>query len=246
MAKNRTISKSATPVARTTLGASAFQQMASYVITGRWKEGEKLLPERKLCLQLGIARTSLREALKAMEMIGMLDSRQGDGTFVRPRSEFLSQPLLWAFQAHNMSEFGDLVETRIVLEEYLAGLAAERGSDAEIERIGVAVQTMRDKLAEGDDSLEYDIAFHLAVAAAAHNQGLTNAVQLLGNLIRTLFFNGPSFPLAAEMALARHKTIYDAIARRSPADARQAMRDHLKEAAAAMFGIGLNNGLASG
>src|SRR5213082_1790216 len=80
------------PLARTTLTASAFEQLISYVVNGAWKAGDRIPPERELCQQLGIARTSLREALKAMELIGMLDSRVGDGTFVCPRSEFLSRP----------------------------------------------------------------------------------------------------------------------------------------------------------
>src|ERR1700755_2426354 len=89
--------KAVTPIARTTLTAAAFEELISYVVNGTWKAGDRIPPERELCQQLGIARTSLREALKAMELIGMLDSRVGDGTFVCDRSQFLSRPLLWAF-----------------------------------------------------------------------------------------------------------------------------------------------------
>ena len=93
----RSTVRSVTPVLRTKLTASVFEQLLSYVVSGAWKPGDRIPPERDLCQQLGIARTSLREALKAMELVGMLDSRVGDGTFVCPRSEFLSRPLLWAF-----------------------------------------------------------------------------------------------------------------------------------------------------
>src|SRR5215467_6379588 len=82
-----------TPLSRTTLTTAAFEQLISNVVNGTWKTGERLPPERDLCRQLGIARTSLREALKAMELVGMLNSRVGDGTFVCPRSEFLARPL---------------------------------------------------------------------------------------------------------------------------------------------------------
>src|SRR5580692_9301275 len=120
---------------RTTLTEAAFEQLIASVVHGKWKAGERLPPERELCQQLGIARTSLREALKAMELIGMLDSRVGDGTFVCPRSEFLSRPLLWAFTGTDHAELRDIMEAREFLERDLAGLAAERASEAEIEII---------------------------------------------------------------------------------------------------------------
>src|SRR6201996_9079970 len=124
--------KAVTPIARTTLTAAAFEQLISFVVKGSWKAGDRIPPERQLCQQLGIARTSLREALKAMELIGMLDSRVGDGTFVCPRSEFLSRPLLWAFTGTDHAELRDIMEARTLIEENLAGMAAERGSEEEI------------------------------------------------------------------------------------------------------------------
>src|SRR5580658_8116382 len=159
--------KAVTPIPRTTLTAAAFEQLISRVVKGNWKPGDRIPPERDLCQQLGIARTSLREALKAMELIGLLNSRVGDGTFVCPRSEFLSRPLLWAFTGSDDNELREIIEARTIIEENLAGLAAERGSDAEIAAIGEAVQLMRDSIARDESILEADMAFHLAVAAAA-------------------------------------------------------------------------------
>src|SRR6202161_3770051 len=125
--------KAVTPIAHTTLTAAAFEQLISHVVKGNWKPGDRIPAERELCQQLGIARTSLREALKAMELVGMLDSRVGDGTFVCDRSEFLSRPLLWAFTGTDHAELRDIMEAREFLERDLAGLAAERASEAEIE-----------------------------------------------------------------------------------------------------------------
>src|ERR1700689_3933331 len=115
--------KAVTPIPRTTLTAAAFEQLISRVVKGNWKPGDRIPPERDLCQQLGIARTSLREALKGMELVGMLDSRIGDGTFVCPRSEFLSRPLLWAFTGTDQNELRDIMETRTVIEADLACLA---------------------------------------------------------------------------------------------------------------------------
>ncbi len=221
--------KTVTPIARTTLTASAFEQLISHVVQGNWKPGDRIPPERELCQQLGIARTSLREALKAMELVGMVDSRVGDGTFVCPRSEFLSRPLLWAFTGADHNELHDIMEARTIIEENLAGLAAQRASSEEVANIGQAVQMMRDSIARGDSILEADMAFHLAVSTAARNEVLRNAVQLLRNLTRQWIYFKLLIPNVPPTVLKRHEAIYRAIQRRKPAAARSAMRRHLEE-----------------
>jgi GntR family transcriptional repressor for pyruvate dehydrogenase complex len=214
---------------RTTLTEAAFEQLIAYVVKGIWKAGDRLPPERELCQQFGIARTSLREALKAMELVGMLDSRVGDGTFVCPRSEFLSRPLLWAFTGTDHEELVEIMEARTVVEETLAGLAAERGSADEIAAIEVTIKQMRDVIATGSSILEADMSFHLAVAAAAHNEVLRNAVQLLRNITRQWLKYKVQMPNVAASVLKRHEAVYRAIASRKPKAARLAMRKHLEE-----------------
>ena len=231
MAVKEKAGRRAEPLVRTTLTASAFEQLISYVVKGEWKAGDRIPPERELCQQLGIARTSLREALKAMELIGMLDSRVGDGTFVCPRSEFLSRPLLWAFTGTDHAELRDIMEAREFLERDLAGLAAERGSDAEIEAIGAAVNTMRENIAEGKSILESDLAFHLTIATAAHNEVLRNAVQLLRNLLKQWLILKLLLPAVPSKVLKQHEDIYLAIKSRDAAAARDAMWGHLEDTA---------------
>lgn len=218
-----------TPIARTKLTASVFEQLLSYVVSGSWRPGDRIPPERELCQQLGIARTSLREALKAMELVGMLDSRVGDGTFVCPRTEFLSRPLLWAFTGTDHEELQEIMEARTIIEENLAALAAKRASSEQIGEIGRAVQLMRDSIARGDSILEADMAFHLAVSAAAQNGILRNAVQLLRNLMRQWILYKLLIPDIPQTVLKRHVAIYRAIAGRKPNAARSAMRLHLEE-----------------
>lgn len=218
-----------TPVVRTKLTSSVFEQLLSYVVGGSWKPGDRIPPERELCQQLGIARTSLREALKAMELVGMLDSRVGDGTFVCPRSEFLSRPLLWAFTGTDHEELQEIMEARTIIEENLAALAATRGTEEQIAKIGAAVQLMRDSIARGDSILDADMAFHMAVSAAAQNGVLTNAVHLLRNLMRQWIYYKLLIPDIPEIVLKRHVAIYRAISAGKPNAARTAMRSHLEE-----------------
>jgi GntR family transcriptional repressor for pyruvate dehydrogenase complex len=220
-----------TPVQRTTLTASAFEQLISHVVNGDWKPGDCIPPERDLCKQLGIARSSLREALKAMALVGMVDSRVGDGTFVCPRSEFLSRPLLWAFTGTDNVELEEIMEARIIIEENLAGLAARRGTAEEIAAIGEAVQMLQASIARSEPILEADMAFHLAIARASHNNVLAKSVQLLRNLMRQWLYYKVMMPNVAPVVLKRHAAIFRAIAQRKPLVARREMRLHLEEAA---------------
>ena len=231
MAKNGNALRAVKPIERTTLAASTFEQLISYVVNGDWKAGDRIPPERELCQQLGIARTSLREALKAMELVGMLDSRVGDGTFVNPRSEFLARPLLWAFTGTDEAELSDVMEARVLLERDLAGMAAERGTEEEIAKIGDAVRAMKDSVASGTSTIEADMTFHLAIAQAAHNSVLQNAVQLLRNLMRQWIQLKLLIPNVPSRVLKQHKEIYEAIRTRDAEAARNAMRQHLDDTA---------------
>jgi GntR family transcriptional repressor for pyruvate dehydrogenase complex len=229
MAERRKVATPVVPVVRTTLAASTFEQLISYVVNGAWRAGDRIPPERELCQQLGIARTSLREALKAMELIGMLDSRVGDGTFVCPRSEFLSRPLLWAFTGTDHHELRDIMEAREFLERDLAGLAAERASEGEIAAIEQTLRQMRERAAKGESILEADFAFHLAIAEAAHNEVLRNAVQLLRNLMKQWLVLKLLIPLVPGKVLKQHEAIFRAIQARDREAARAAMWTHLEE-----------------
>ena len=160
----------------------------------------------------------------------MVDSRVGDGTFVCPRSEFLSRPLLWAFTGTDSSEFQEIMEARIIIEESLAALAAQRASQQEIKAIGETLQMMQDSIARDEPILEADMAFHIAVARASHNNPLANSVQLLRNLMRHWLFYKVRIPEVAPSILKRHLGIYRAIAQHKPMAARRQMRLHLEEA----------------
>lgn len=214
-------------IPRTTVTSAAFDALVQHIINGDWPQGTRIPPERELCQTLGIGRASLREALKALELLGMVESRVGDGTFVCPRSEFLSRPLLWAITGTDRAELRDLVEARLLIEEEIAALAAERASSQEIRRIGETIEELRVSLPIPEAALAADMHFHVALAEAAHNQILLNAVQLFRNIMKHwihLKLRGDGVP---QQVLEQHQRIFVAIRHRDSEMARQAMRDHL-------------------
>jgi GntR family transcriptional repressor for pyruvate dehydrogenase complex len=215
------------PLARSTLTAGICRKLLSHLMRGEWEEGERIPPERELCQQLGVGRVSLREALKALEVMGMIETRLGDGTFVCRRSEFLSRPLLWAITGSNLTDARELVEARRSIEVELTGFAAERATSEELKELESHLLQMKAALNNAGAFQKADIEFHLALGRAAHNQILQNALQLIRNLMRqwigtTLALNG----VAAE-ALRQHRKIFLAVSRRDSSNAQAAMRHHL-------------------
>jgi GntR family transcriptional repressor for pyruvate dehydrogenase complex len=220
-----------TPVTRTTLTADICREMVSHLIRGDWTAGERIPTERELCRQLGVGRASLREAMKALEIMGMIETRLGDGTFVCHRSEFLSRPLLWAITGSSTSDLRELVEARRLIEVELAGFAAERATAEDLKTIGNYLDQMEASLNDAAIFQEADINFHLAVALAAHNRILHNALQLTRNLMQRWIAQSLTRQGVAAEALGHHKEIFLAIAKKNPERARVAMRQHLEEMA---------------
>ena len=219
--------KSIIPIQRTTLATSAFEQLISNVVNGTWKAGDRLPAERDLCQQFGIARTSLREALKAMELVGMLNSRVGDGTFVCPRSEFLSRPMMWALMGIEEAELRDVMEARLIMEVSSAELAAERATPVQLEEINFAVQAMRDAIARDEPVLEADMQFHMAISNAAGNPLLASSLLMLRNLMRQGMLYKHLLPGISPTIVKFHAAIYNAIKQKNPTAAKKAMKEHM-------------------
>jgi DNA-binding FadR family transcriptional regulator len=216
-----------TPARRTTLTTDICRQLVSHVLRGDWQEGDRIPSERELCQKLGVSRAPVREALKAMEIMGLLEANTGGGTLVRSRSSFLSQPLLWAIASSTETGAVELVEARSLVEIELAGLAAIRATTDDVKVIAEELNLLQKSHQDLARYLETDMAFHMAIAQAAHNAILLNALLLIRNLMREWIRNALRRPGVAGEATEQHSQIFFAIARRDPEKARQAMREHL-------------------
>jgi GntR family transcriptional repressor for pyruvate dehydrogenase complex len=221
-----------TPVTRTTLTADICRQMVTHLIRGVWDEGEKIPAERDLCQQLGVGRASLREALKALEIMGMIETRLGDGTYVCRRSEFFSRPLLWAIVSGSQVNARELIEARILIEVELAGLAAERADADDVKRLSELLDRMMKAKKNPREFVQADVDFHLEIARAASNSILMNALQLIRNLLQRWILSAVAIKGVPEKACAQHKRLLDTIKSGDDVAARKQMRKHLRDMAA--------------
>lgn len=203
------------------------------ILEGSLKPGDRLPPERELAAELGVSRPSLREAIQKLASKGMLQSRQGGGTYVTDclESTFFD-PWSDMLGAHpNLGE--DLLEFRRMLEGQAAEWAAERATEADLERLAQAFAAMQ-KAFEGDDLEKRsvsDISFHQAVCEASHNAligHLASAMlRLMHDNIRLNLGELRTVPGAAILLMNQHQALFNAICERKPAAARAAAQTHI-------------------
>ena len=224
-------SNSLTPVVRTTLTADICRQMVNQLMRGVWSEGKKIPAERELCQQLGVGRASLREALKALEIMGMIETHLGDGTYVCKRSDFFSRPLLWASASGSETDVRELIEARVLIEVELAGLAAERASAEHLKQLAELLDQMDKSRKKPQEFVQADVNFHLTIARAASNGILMNALHLIRNLLQQWILSAVAIKGVPEKACAQHKRLLLAIKSGDSAAARKEMRKHLRDMA---------------
>ena len=192
--------------------------------------GERLPPERELAKQLGISRPSLRAGLGSLISMGVLQSRQGAGTFLVDGPPALdSEPLRLLAKLHGFS-FVHMFETRSILEVGAAGLAAERATGEQLATMSEEIAEMFAALKDPQQFLLHDVAFHRAVAAASGNPTLATLVDMVSAILyerrRDTIGRAHDFNEAVEL----HRRVYRAIRSRKPDEAREAMREHIVRA----------------
>lgn len=215
------------PIRSTRIYEEIVRQIKALISEGRLKSGDQLPPERDLAEQFKVSRTSVREALRTLESLGLIEIRPGEGTFVREVSvESLIEPLAQVILSHREA-VAELFEARRLLEPAIAGLAARRSSRDEIQEMERILDDQAKAVAAGLTGLDQDAAFHAAIAASARNRAITRIVNALMDLLTQSREESLQTPGRPTRSHEDHRRILDAIRRRDEAAAQTAMRDHL-------------------
>ena len=183
------------PVRREALSDQVIARLRMQITSGAWPVGSRIPTEPELVEQLGVARNTVREAIRALAHTGLLDARHGSGTYVRATSE-LAGVMRGRFAG---AATEDVTEVRGALEARAARLAATRRTPEDLRRLDGAL-AQREKAWTSGDRIAFvnaDAAFHLAVVAASHNMVLAELHADLGEVIRESLldhFRGPLRP----------------------------------------------------
>jgi GntR family transcriptional repressor for pyruvate dehydrogenase complex len=204
--------------------------LLDYLLSGSLELGKKIPPERKLAESLGVGRSAVREAIKSLSLLGLLDVRQGDGTYLsRSSSELLPRVIEWGLlleQPHLV----DLVEARERIEPIVAELAAKRRSERDLEDLRELVERMAASTDDIDRYVDADTAFHHRLAEAAGNVVFRNELSGIRTLLRVWATRVLEAAGETESSLAMHRPILEAVERGDTAAAKRAMEAHMERA----------------
>lgn len=216
---------------RSNLTELAMESLLKQIRAGVLRPGDPLPAERQLVAQLGLSRTAVREALRGMASIGVIEILPGKGAFVRSISpEALIDPesLFFILERETLLH---ALEAREILEVEVVALAAQRATPEDLAGLDRALDHMRRGLELGPRPLSHSPNFHLLLAEAAHNPVLTNMVKpFLRLMARGAEVIEDSVPEAKQREYELHAELYEAIVAHDPEAARQRMRKHLGEA----------------
>lgn len=212
----------------------AVAKIARKIIRGRMAAGAALPTEPEIGAELGVSRTVVREAVKALAAKGMVVTGPRRGTRVRPFADWnLFDPDVIAFRVAagvDARFLDDLLELRLTIEPMAARLAARRAAPADIARIEAALARMADTVGDKAHYVAADLEFHQAILAAAGNQFVASLAPLLGALLNVSFHHSVRSAEAANEAVGLHAAVLRAIAGRKPAAAEKALRSLIYDA----------------
>ena len=219
------------------------EKIEEMIRAGDLKVGDKLLPERALAATFRVSRNCIRQAVQALSEKQILESRQGDGTYVCvPDRAALVSSFAVAIQAQK-DVLGEIMEFRLLMEPLIASLAASHITREELDRLKIIVCDQQRKMLMGEEDAELDAAFHLQLAEASRNRIVLEVVKTVTGLLnesRSEFLQSEARRKASVFA---HLRIIDALEKGDPDLAFRVMKEHLLTVEKCIFeeGVGEPN-----
>lgn len=217
---------------REPLATEVVRQLIDGILASRISAGDRLPSERRLADMLGVGRSVVREALKSLTVLGLVEVRQGDGTYLRgPESGFLPRVIEWGLLlgAH---EAMDLVDARCHLEEVIAGLAGVRRTDADLDALRRHMGDMEASQTDTPRFVEADKAFHAALAAASGNGTLQRIMSSIASLLGVWIGRVMTQETNFTPTIGEHHRLLAALEAGDPDAARAAAAAHMARARA--------------
>ena len=198
---------------------------------GRLKPGDRLPSERALAERMRVSRATLREALRAMQLRGLILSRRGAGNFIAGgRPEELAEAL------HHLA-LQDIFELRLLIEPSIAALAAQRATRHDLLRLESILQQQEQEVKAKRIAGPTDAAFHSTLAEATHNRALLQVGATLMKVISPSRNETLQTPERGRLSLASHRRVLEAIRTSDAVEARRAMEEHIRSIDPKLFGL---------
>lgn len=213
-------------VQRPRLYEQVAQQITEWIDANGLSAGDRLPPERELAAQLGVSRATVSQALVALEVVGVVTVRHGDGAIL---SDMLGGSRIVEAIRDHAQRIPDVIDARDALETKIASLAAVRRTHADLERIDRALGTMAAEIEAGGRGDQGDAQFHDAVTQAAHSPLLAQMMTEISGLIAETRIESLGQPGRPRDSLLAHRRVAEAIRAGDSAEAARAMHDHIEQ-----------------
>ncbi len=204
-----------------------LSQISKLMVEGNLSPGDKLMGEREMAEALGVSRTTLREALRTLELFGLVEIKHGEGTFIKNHHlNHIITPLALALSVEPNS-IDEIWETRTYLEVDCAGLAAERITNEYLEQLADVIDELKSEVNDSSIYCRADLRFHNIIAQASQNSFMARLIQTFSRYIYEMmerFFQDSNF---LKQSLDEHIKIYESIKERNVQNARASMKEHL-------------------
>lgn len=218
------------PVQKNSISDEIVQQVMKQISSGSLQPGQRLPSERELCKQFNAGRSSLREALRCLSIMGVLTARVGEGTSVATSgSKFLGTVMEWRVITERY-DVRNLMEVRLALEGLAAASAAERATDEEMAELDGLLEEMVESIGDAKRFSAHDLEFHLVIARASRNDALVDMLTMIRGQLARAVTTVLKLKNAMPLSLEEHKAIVKAIHKRNGEAARKAMQSHLSSA----------------
>ena len=221
---------------RTRLVDNIISEIKDKIIQGELKDGDMLASQDELSKNMGVSRASLREALNRLELMGLIESIQGRGTFVRTvaHTDFMNP--LTTFLAMDQESALDILEARGYIEGAVAAMAANNASEDDLNKLEDVLKKM-EQAAGAEDLKRFiamDVQFHLMVAECSKNRVMAKIAEIIRDLLHQLIqmvFDSlkTSIPHTMARTITLHRNVYESIRRRDARSARKQMELHIED-----------------
>lgn len=210
-----------------------IDQVKGLIADGTLSPGDRLVPERELAEKLKVGRSAVREAIRALGAMGIIEIRPGEGTFITEDNTYPFMDMLAYLLVAERDSVRELLELRKILEVESAGLAALRHTAEGIENMEEHLEQMKLDIINGELGDQADMLFHYSIAEATHNSLLVKLMNTIADTMRSglrtareQLYRTPGNP---ERLLEEHYVIFDQIKKSNVEGARRAMLDHLEK-----------------
>ncbi|MBP3949750.1 FadR/GntR family transcriptional regulator [Bacillus suaedae] len=204
-----------------------IKQINEIIYADQLKEGDRLPSERELSDRLDVGRSSVREALRALELLDFIETRRGEGTFIKPVNSYRLVDILLSFLLKDEKAENDLSETRKIVEIEALKLACERMTDEAIEQLSMYITRAKEEWLHGEWPVEEDYLFHKTIVEGCQNRLLFNIWISLVQYNKVALQKSLQREGRVPIAIDEHDEIYQALQRRDQIAAVDALTKHL-------------------